>query len=250
MNSVAESKVALITGGARRVGAAIARHLHSQGFTVFIHYRKSKHDAEILAAALNNTRKESAHLLRADLSKPEQINDLISQLKSKTYRLDALINNASSFYPTPIGSATEEQWDDLFSSNAKAPFFLCQGLSNTLKASQGCIVNIADIHAERPLKEHTLYCMAKAANVMLTKSLARELAPEVRVNGIAPGAILWPEQEAQLSSEAQQDILSKIPLKRSGTPMNIASTVAFLLAEDSYVTGQIISIDGGRSLNH
>lgn len=240
--------VALITGGARRIGASIARQLHSEGYNLVIHYRNSKDDAQSVADTLNNLRNKSVTLVSANLNEKTDIESLAEQALAAYGRLDVLINNASSFYPTPVSEASEEQWDDLFGSNAKAPFFLSQALSKALKDTRGKIVNIADIHAEKPLKEHTLYCMAKAANVMLTLSLAKELAPDIRVNSIAPGAIIWPEQDAELSQESQAAIVDKIPLARAGKPENIANTVSYLLNND-YLTGQVISVDGGRSIN-
>ncbi|UTF59786.1 pteridine reductase [Gilvimarinus sp. DA14] len=241
-------RVALITGGARRIGAAIASHLHQQGWNLIIHCRQSVTEAEALAEHLNAQRDNSVCTVRADLAKMPELKALAETACSSWGRLDALINNASSFYPTALASASEHQWDDLFASNLKAPFFLSQKLSQALQQTEGCIINIADIHAERPLKNHSIYCMAKAGNVMLTKTLARELAPEVRVNGIAPGAIAWPEDDAALSDKAQQSILEKTALQRSGEPADIARTVAFLLTEAPYITGQIIAVDGGRSL--
>ena len=241
--------VALITGGARRIGAAIAEKLHSNGFRVIIHYQNSLVQAQQLCDAFNRQRADSAAIIGADLNQIEDINQLSQQAIKQFARLDLLINNASSFYPTPIATATLEQWDNLFNSNAKAPFFLSQALADELKKQCGSIINIADIHADKPLKNHTLYCMAKAANVMLTKSLAKELAPRVRVNGIAPGAILWPESEAELDSQAQADILTKIPLARAGDVDNIANTVKFLALDNNYINGQILAVDGGRSIN-
>lgn len=240
--------VALITGGARRIGASIARQLHSEGYNLVIHYRNSKDDAQSLADTLNSLRNKSVFLVSANLNEKTGIESLAEKSLAAYGRLDVLINNASSFYPTPVGEANEEQWDDLFGSNAKAPFFLSQALSKALKETRGKIINIADIHAEKPLKEHTLYCMAKAANVMLTLSLAKELAPDIRVNSIAPGAIMWPEQDAELSKESQAAIVDKIPLARTGKPENIANTVSYLLNND-YLTGQVISVDGGRRIN-
>ena len=244
------NKVALITGAARRIGACLAQTLHQQGFRIVIHYGHSGEQAQTLSASLNATRADSSVCLQADLNDGEQVTRLAEQALAAFGQLDVLINNASSFYPTAIGSGTFEQWDDLFSSNAKAPFFLSQALAPALKTSHGCIVNIADIHAERPLAEHTIYCMAKATNVMLTKSLAKELAPEVRVNGLAPGAILWPEQAAALGEEQKDNILNKIPLARPGHPDNIANAVSFLIQSNNYITGQILAIDGGRSLGN
>lgn len=243
-----ERPVALITGGARRIGAAIARHLHENGWNLAIHYRRSATEAEALAGELNLTRPASTAVFAADLCRNTERDALAEAVLNHWQRLDALINNASSFYPTPIGEATEAQWDDLFGSNLKAPFFLSQALAGALKRQGGSIINIADIHADRPLKAHSLYCMAKAGNVMLTKTLARELAPEIRVNAVAPGAIAWPEDAAALSEQEQTAILAKVALHRTGDPMDIARTVRFLLEQAPYITGQIISVDGGRTL--
>lgn len=242
--------VALITGSARRIGAASARELHARGYRVMIHYHHSATDAEALAAALNQQRPDSAVALQADLRQIPAVEQLARAALDAWQRLDVLVNNASSFYPTPIGSATEAQFDELFASNLKAPFFLAQALAPALTEARGVIINIADIHAQRPLKNHTLYCMAKAGNIMLTQSLARELAPHVRVNGIAPGAILWPEDASELNADAKAAILKKIALQRSGEASDIARTLAFLVAEAPYITGQILAVDGGRSLNN
>lgn len=244
-----DSPVALITGAARRIGAHIARHLHSDGYRVLVHYRSSEADALALVDQLNQSRPDSALALQADLADLAQIEHLAQAASEQWGQLDALINNASSFYPTPLGRATEADWDDLIGSNLKAPFFLCQALAPALTASRGAIINIADIHGQRPLKQHPIYCAAKAGNIMLTQSLARELAPKVRVNGIAPGAIMWPEQAAGLNPDKQEAILDKVPLKRPGEALDIAQTVAFLLRQAPYVTGQIIAVDGGRSIN-
>ena len=242
-----QSPVALITGGARRIGAAIGKKLHRQGYRLVIHYRHSMDDAQALADQLNVERVDSVKLVSADLNQHKEVELLAEKVCQAFGRLDVLVNNASSFYPTPIGEGTEQQWDDLFASNAKAPFFLSQALAGELSKHRGCIINIADIHASKPLGQHTIYCMAKAANLMLTQSLAKELAPDVRVNGVSPGAILWPEQEAELSDSGKDSILRQVPLARAGNPQNIADTVAYLLDND-YITGQIIAIDGGRSL--
>ena len=244
------SPVALITGSARRIGAASARELHARGYRVLIHYHHSSAEADALVAALNGQRTDSAAALQANLRDMSAVKQLAEKALNQWQRLDVLVNNASSFYPTPIGSATEDQFDELFASNLKAPFFLAQALAPALTEARGVIINIADIHAQRPLKNHTLYCMAKAGNIMLTQSLARELAPHVRVNGIAPGAILWPEDESELNAEAKAAILKKIALQRSGEASDIARTLAFLVAEAPYITGQILAVDGGRSLNN
>ena len=197
---------------------------------------------------LNQQRPNSALAFAADLNHLQDIQHLAHTLLQQWQRLDVLINNASSFFPTPVADASEAQWNDLMNSNLKAPFFLAQAFAAELQQRKGCIINIADIHADRPLKQHPIYCAAKAGNVMLTKSLARELAPQVRVNGIAPGAILWPEQDDGLDDSTQQEILQKIPLARSGTPEDIARAVRFLVQDAPYIIGQIITVDGGRSL--
>lgn len=241
-------KVALITGAARRIGAAIAKKLHAEDINVVIHYRHSADDALKLCEALNIKRANSASAIAADLSDIDAVMTLAKTSASVWGRMDILINNASSFYPTSIGQSSPTQWQDLFDSNLKAPFFLAQALTPELKKNHGCIVNMADIHADRPLKEHTIYCCAKAGNTMLTKSLARELAPEVRVNGIAPGAIMWPEET--LSDNAKNDILERTALKRAGCEMDIANTVNFLVNHAPYITGQIIPVDGGRTLSN
>ena len=241
------NKVALITGGGRRIGAEIARTLHRNGFNLAIHYRNSRSDAQVLQNELNAIRSDSVVLIQADLQITQGLNSLVNSTTERFGQLDVVINNASSFYPTPIGKASEADWDDLFGSNLKAPFFLAQAAASSLKKTQGCIINIVDIHSERPLKEHPIYCMAKAGLAMLTKSLAKELGPEVRVNGVSPGAILWPENE--MDELTQQRIISRNFLKRQGNPGDIANTVLFLVANAPYITGQIIAVDGGRSLN-
>lgn len=240
--------VALITGAARRIGAAVAEQLHQAGYRVVVHCNRSVDQAQTLCAVLNQRRDDSAHVLVADLCDPDQLSHLARQAQARWGRLDVLVNNASSFYPTPVGSITQQAWDDLIGSNLKAPLFLSQALAPELRLRQGCIINIADVHAERPLSQHPVYCAAKAGNVMLTQSLAKELGPDVRVNGIAPGAILWPENEGELSEHDKQKILSKIALGRLGTPQDIAKTIRFLVDDAPYITGQIIAVDGGRSL--
>lgn len=241
--------VALITGAAQRIGAVIARTLHAAGYNVVLHYLNSQNAAQVLCAELNALRQQSAISLSADLNNVEAIQQLAHHAIQQWQRIDALVNNASAFFPTPVGSATEAQWNNVMGSNALAPFFLSQALAAKLAEQRGAIVNIADIYADRPLAQHTLYCMAKAANVMLTKSLAKELAPQVRVNGIAPGAILWPEQGGAVSTGAQTALLEKVPMQCSGMPEDIANTVLFLLRDAPYITGQIIAVDGGRSVN-
>ena len=243
---MSENKVALVTGGAQRVGACLCKTLHAAEYNVLIHYRHSANEASQLAASLNAIRPNSAHGLPADLLDLKQIKRLIDAAKQTWGRLDLLINNASSFYPTDIGSSSEENWEDLIGSNMKAPFFISQAATPLLKEQQGNIINITDIHAQKPLKGHTIYCGAKAGLVMLTKSLAKELAPDIRVNAIAPGAILWPENN--MSDEVKQKIVNDITLKRIGDPNDIAKTALFLAKDANYITGQVIAVDGGRSL--
>ncbi|GAB3091919.1 pteridine reductase [Aestuariicella hydrocarbonica] len=245
-SSPTDGPVALITGGAKRIGASIATLLHQHRYRTLIHCRHSIAEAQALVNHLNQQRPESAALLQADLGRDDAIVPLAEQALAAFGQLDALINNASAFYPTPIGTATPTQWDELMNSNAKAPFFLSQALAPELARRHGVIINIADIHASKPLKAHTLYCMAKAANLMLTQSLALELAPEVRVNGIAPGAILWPDDPAsEMDPDSKQALLNRVPLKRLGDPDHIARSALFLLQND-YLSGQIIAVDGGR----
>lgn len=239
-------QVALVTGGVRRIGAAVCRTLHAQGMNLVIHYRSSEKDAHALQAELHAIRPESVMLVRGDLLNAAKLDNLVYETVDSFERLDVLINNASSFYPTPVGETIEKQWDDLIGSNLKAPFFLSQAAAPHLKKTHGCIVNMIDIHAERPLRSYPVYCAAKAGLAMLTKSLARELAPEVRVNGVAPGTILWPEID--LDELTKQRIISRVPLKRSGDPDDIARTILFLVRDAGYITGQVIAVDGGRSV--
>jgi pteridine reductase len=244
-----KTKVVLVTGGAQRVGAAIVRHLHAQGWTVLVHYRHSSQAATALVAELHNIRPMSAFSVYANLDNIEEINALPKRILELTGSLDALVNNASTFFATQIGRASLDDWNNLISSNARAPFFLSQALNQLLQEAHGTIVNIVDIHAQRPFKQHTIYCMAKAALQMMTYSLAKELAPKVRVNGVAPGAVLWPEAQtaSAIASDTQQQILASVPLQRSGCPEDIARTVNFLINDAPYITGQIIAVDGGRS---
>jgi pteridine reductase len=239
-------KCGLITGAAHRIGAAIARALHGAGMDLVLHYRHSAEAAKALQSELQQRRADSVELLQADLHETDKFAELISTCLNFRNRLDLLVNNASSFYPTPMESASDQDWNDLIGSNLKAPFFLSKAAAESLKQSQGSIINLVDIHAERPLKEHPIYSVAKAGNAMLVKSLARELGPEVRVNGIAPGAILWPEQG--LEEHAKDEILNRTALKRSGSPEDIARTLLFLVRDNDYITGQIIAVDGGRTL--
>ena len=241
-----ENKVVLVTGAARRIGAAIVTRLHANGARVAIHYRGSAEEAESLAARLNGQRPESAATFQADLLDTAAIPQLIDAVVAWGDGLDALVNNASTFYPTPVGTITEKEWDDLVGSNFKAPLFLSQAAAPKLREAGGAIVNIVDIHAQRPLRKHPVYGPAKAALAMLTLSLAKDLAPEVRVNGVSPGAILWPE--GGMTETARQSILRQVPLQRAGDPDDIAGCVLFLLRDAPYVTGQIIAVDGGRSI--
>lgn len=240
------NKVVLITGAAHRLGATTACMLHGEGMNILLHYRHSRDAAEALQTELNDIRPDSIKLLQADLHDTQSLPGLIEEAVNAWDRLDVLINNASSFYPTPIGSVTEAQWDDLIGSNLKAPLFLSQAAAPYLRQHQGCIVSIVDIHAERPLKEFPVYSMAKAGLVMLTKSLACELGPEVRVNAVAPGAILWPEN---LGEAEKEKIISRTFLKRQGAPDDIARAILYLVRDAGYVSGQVITVDGGRSLN-
>lgn len=240
-------KVVLITGGAKRVGAGICRRLHAAGANLMLHYRASAGEARLLQAELNHTRPSSVALIQADLLDVAKLPSLVDQTLATFGRLDALVNNASSFYPTPVGEITPGAWDDLIGTNLRAPTFLAQAAATALRRSQGAIVNITDIHAERPLKSYVVYTLAKAGLTGLTRSLARELAPEVRVNAVAPGPILWPDDE-QFDELSRQRIVSHTPLKREGTPDDIARAVHFLLVDASYVTGMTIAVDGGRHI--
>ena len=238
--------VALVTGSARRIGAAIASALHAQGANVVIHYRSSAADADALVTRLNDSRENSAMAIKADLLDTAGLPRLIDRVVAWHGRLDILVNNASSFYPTPPGSITEAQWDDLVGSNLKAPLFLSQAAFPELRKAQGSIVNMIDIHARRPLRDHPVYGPAKAGLAMLTLSLAKDLAPDVRVNGVAPGAILWPEDD--MTDATKQSILEQIPMGRAGDPTDIADCVVWLVSDAGYVTGQVIAVDGGRSI--
>jgi pteridine reductase len=239
-------QAALVTGAARRVGAQIVRTLHAEGANVMIHSHRSLTDGERLVEELNHIRGGSAALLSADLCDTTQLPGLIAQTCERFGRLNLLVNNASSFYPTPLGSITLAQWQDLMGTNLQAPLFLAQAAAAPLKASRGALINIVDIHGLRPLRNHVVYSTAKAGLIMLTRSLARELAPEVRVNAIAPGAVLWPE--SGLDEERRERILEQTPLQRPGSPEDIARTVLFFAADAPFVTGQVLAVDGGRSV--
>jgi len=244
-----QGKVILVTGGARRVGVAICRRLHSQGASLVVHYRASESEARALEAELDQVRPGSVALVQADLLETANLPRLIDETVSHFGRLDALVNNASSFFPTPLGEVTEDGWEDLIGSNLKAPLFLSQAAAPQLKRQRGCIVNIVDIHSEWPLKRYVIYNAAKGGLASLTRSLAVELAPEVRVNGISPGPILWPEAGEWMDEASRQRIIGRTLLKRTGEPDDIARTVSFLIADAPYITGQIIAVDGGRSVN-
>ncbi len=241
-------KVVLVTGAAHRIGATIIRTLHAEGMNIILHYRSSREAAQKIQQELNDLREESVILIQADLSETAKITEMVREAVKGWGRLDVIVNNASSFYPTAIGDIDEKVWDDLIGSNLKAPLFLCQAAAPYLKQQHGCIVNITDIHADRPLKNHTVYCIAKAGLVMMTKSLARELGPEVRVNAVAPGAILWPEND--IDDVTKKRIVSGTVLKRQGSPEDIARTVRFLIKDANYMTGQILNVDGGRTLSN
>ena len=240
------SPVILITGAARRVGAAIARTLHAAGACVILHYRQSARDATALADELNRLRPNSATVVAGDLARDGDAERIAEAALAVAGRLDGLVNNASSFFPTAIGEIGATQWDELIGSNLRGPLFLSQALAPALKANRGAIVNIVDIHAERPLRGYPLYCAAKAGLLGLTKALALELAPDVRVNGIAPGAIEWPE-DGQFPSAERAAIVDHTLLGRTGSPADIAGAARFLMLDAPYVTGQILAVDGGRS---
>ena len=237
-------KTALISGGAARIGAQIVRTLHKDGYEVIIHCHQSEEIAQVLCHELNSKRNDSAQVVVADLGDNESIKKLTQKIKS----LDLLVNNASVFYPTSTENSTIEDWDKIININLKAPFFIATGLSKVLANNQGAIVNIIDIHSDRPLKNFSIYNISKAGLKMLTKTLAKELAPNIRVNGISPGSILWPQDELQLSEKEKMMMIDRIVLKRQGSPNDIAEAVLFL-ANSKYITGEVINIDGGRSLN-
>lgn len=245
-HSALHGQVALITGGARRIGAEITRTLHAAGANVLIHYRSSAAAAVALADELNTVRAHSAATHAAHLLNADAPDKLVAAAVLEFGRLDILVNNASSFYPTPVGSISLPQWDDLIGSNLKVPLFLSQAAAPSLRAQGGLIINIIDIHGFRPLKAHVVYSTAKAGLAMLTRSLARELGPEIRVNGIAPGPVLWPEGD--MDEALKREIIDKTVLKRHGTPQDVARTALFLAKDAPYVTGQIIAVDGGRSI--
>ena len=242
-------QVALITGGARRVGAAICRRLHAGGVDLMVHYRSSADEARALQAELNDARAESVALVQADLLHMAALPEMVAETVRRFGRLDILINNASSFYPSPIGEIAEREWDDLIGTNLKTPLFLSQAAAPHLRRNHGCIVNIVDIHADRPMRNYVVYSAAKGGLLALTRSLACELGPEVRVNGVSPGIIMWPEDERWADELARQRLIQTTLLKRVGDPEDIARTVGFLVFDAPYITGQVIPVDGGRSLH-
>lgn len=244
-----QGKVVLVTGGAKRVGAAICRRLHAAGAGLAVHYHSSEQEALALQGELNGLRPKSAAAFQADLLDLDALPKLVHKVVRKFGRLDALVNNASSFYATPLAEVDEQQWHDLLGTNLRAPLFLAQAAAAELRRSHGCIVNIADIHAERPMHGHLLYSVAKAGLVALTRALAQEMAPQVRVNAVAPGVIVWPDGSEWVDMERRRKIIAHTLLKREGEPDDIARTVAFLIQDTPYVTGQVIAVDGGRSIN-
>jgi pteridine reductase len=241
-------KVVLVTGGAKRVGAAIVRRLHREGASVMLHYRGSEREANALRSELNAARANSVALVQADLLDLAGLAEIVRNAVNRFERIDALINNASAFFPTPVGEMTQATWESLIGANLRAPLFLSQAAAPHLRKTNGAIVNITDIHAERPLKNYVIYSIAKAGLAGLTRSLARELGPEVRVNGVAPGPIAWPE-DGSFDEVARQRVISNTILRRTGDPDDVARAVYYLIAEAPYVTGQIIAVDGGRSIN-
>ena len=247
MNVRHERPVALITGAGKRVGAVTARTLHAAGYDVALHYRHSAADAELLAASLERQRSNSTFTVQAELADLDALPGMVQRVLNRFGRLDALVNNASAFFPTPVGTATVAQWNELFASNAQAPFFLAQAAVPALREARGAIVNMVDIYAERPLANHPIYCMAKAALEAMTRSLALDLGPDVRVNGVAPGAVLWPSDGKPYDD--QQALLARTPLQRAGSPEDVAGAVLWLLRDSPFVTGHIIRVDGGRTLS-
>ena len=237
-------KTALITGGAARIGAQIVKTLHHNQFNIIIHCNQSKDKAQLLCDELNSIRTNSVEIFSGNLNNIDELDSLVSSIKS----IDLLVNNASVFYPKSVEDSKMKDWDDVLNINLRAPFFLSKGLSKTLSKNDGSIINIIDIHSERPLKKHAIYNISKAGLKMLTQTLAKELAPRIRVNGVSPGSILWPQDSAEISEDDKNLMLERIALHRQGSPQDIADTVLFL-ANSNYITGQIINIDGGRTLN-
>jgi pteridine reductase len=245
--AMSTKKTALVTGAAARIGAATARALHDRGCDLILHYNSSHDAAQALAESLNARRAGSATAVSADLSTADGVDRLVEHVSSGCDRISVLVNNASRFYPTRVGSTQAWQWDDLVNSNLRGPYFLVQGLLDPLRRANGCVINLLDVHAERPMPNHAVYCISKAGLAMMTRALASELGPHIRVNGVAPGAILWPDKEPGESEK--QAILGRTALNRLGDPSDIAGAVAYLALDAPYVTGQILNVDGGRSLN-
>tara|TARA_R110002110_G_scaffold406421_1_gene626281 strand:+ start:82598 stop:83332 length:735 start_codon:yes stop_codon:yes gene_type:complete len=241
-------KVAVVTGGAKRIGAEITRHLHARGYDIALHYRNSAGDAASLSAELNGKRAGSCHCFCADLDTLPDIELMAEQIASRYDGIDVLVNNASGFSPTPINDCSSAQFDAMVSSNLKGHYFLVQALMDRIKVAGGCIINIVDVHAERPLREFNVYGAAKAGLASLTRSLAVELAPDIRVNAVAPGAILWPQNDTAYDEASRMHTIENTPLKRLGEASDIARTVCFLAMDAPFITGQIITVDGGRSL--
>lgn len=241
-------KVALVTGAARRIGAEIARTLHGAGMNIVLHYHSSEEEAITLCRQLNDQRSKSALAVRADLQEAESSKALIQAAIAGWGKLDVLVNNASQFYRTMIGKVTDYAWEDLMGCNLKAPFFLAQAAAPALSETGGCIVNITDIHSERPLKDYSVYCLSKSGLLMMTKSLAKELGPKIRVNAVAPGRIIWPEGSNTLSEEEKKIIIDETVLKRSGHPEDVAKAVLFFICDADYITGQVLNVDGGGML--
>lgn len=245
----ATTPVALITGAAHRLGAQTAGALHERGWNLVIHYRSREDQADALTKQMNRQRPDSACAIQADLSKTSEATRLASEAIAHWDRLDALVNNASVFHPTPTESATEDDWSAILDTNLRAPFFLLQACLPSLRQNYGSVVNLIDIYSEKPIADHPLYCASKAGLAALTRSWAKDLAPHIRVNGVSPGAILWPEGESEMGMSQKQAILDKTPLARTGNPEDIAGTIVFLICDAPFITGQIVAVDGGRSLN-
>ena len=244
-----QGKVILVTGGAKRVGAAICRRLHAAGADIALHYRSSAQQAQALQQELEAEHSGSVKTFQADLLDPDALSRLVQQTISHFGRLDALVNNASSFFATPLGEISERHWNDLMGTNLKAPLLLAQAAAAELRRNHGAIVNIVDIHAERPMHGHLLYSIAKGGLATLTRALAQEMAPQVRVNAVSPGVIVWPESAEWDDEERRRKVIAHTLLKRQGQPEDIARTVHFLIYDAPYITGQVIAVDGGRSIN-
>ncbi|HKL51538.1 MAG TPA: pteridine reductase [Wenzhouxiangellaceae bacterium] len=249
MTNHENGKVAIVTGGARRIGAVIVERLHARGLNILIHCRASRSEADALAARLNDARAGSAAIIEAELGDDAAPDTIVGAALSAFGQVDVLVNNASSFYPTPVTDASHSDWHALIDSNQRAPFWLSLAFAKAVGDNDGSIVNLVDIHGIVPLADHAIYSQAKAGLIMQTRALAKDLAPAVRVNGVAPGSILWPEGDAANSEDAMRDIMARVPLKRQGRPEDIAGAVAFLALDAPYITGQILAVDGGRLLN-